>query len=84
MSKAVIYKQDNGVVAIIIPAPNVLEVCGIDLIAKKDVPAGKPYKIIDVSEIPTDRSMRNVWTVDDADLTDGIGANGNTFEEVVR
>lgn len=82
MSKAIIYRQDSGVAAIIIPAPEALRTYGIDLIAKKDTPAGKPYKIIDVGEIPADRSARDAWIVDDIDLTDGVGAVGNTFEEV--
>lgn len=30
-------------------------------IAAKDVPAGKPFKIVDVSEIPTDRTERDAW-----------------------
>lgn len=30
-------------------------------IASKDVPAGKPYKIIDMDEVPTDRTFRNAW-----------------------
>jgi hypothetical protein len=30
-------------------------------LANKDVPAGKPYKIVDVSEIPEDRTFRNAW-----------------------
>lgn len=38
-----------------------------------------PYKIIDASEIPEDRSQRNAWTVDDAELTDGIGGESNEF-----
>ncbi len=42
-------------------------------IANKDVPTGKPYKIVDVSDIPSDRSMRMAWTVDVAVLTDGVG-----------
>lgn len=32
-----------------------------------------PYKILDAEQIPKDRSMRNAWTIDDEDLTDGIG-----------
>jgi hypothetical protein len=79
--KVIIYKQDNGVVAIIRPTEEALTLYGIEAIAAKDVPAGKPYKIIDASEIPTDRSQRNAWTVDDADLTDGVGAEYNTFPE---
>ena len=82
MNQAIIYKQDNGVVAIIRPTEEALARYGIEAIAQKDVPAGKPYKIIDASEIPADRSQRNAWTVDDADLTDGVGADYNTFPEV--
>ena len=80
--QVVIFKQDNGVVAIIRPTEEALALYGIGAIAAKDVPAGKPYKIIDASEIPADRSQRNAWTVDDADLTDGVGTEFNTFPEV--
>ena len=34
---------------------------------------GKKYKIVPVSDISSDRSFRNAWTVDEADLTDGVG-----------
>ena len=81
MNPVILYKQDNGVVAIIRPTEDALALYGIEAIAQKDVPAGKPYRIIDASEIPTDRSQRNAWTVDDATLTDGVGAESNTFPE---
>jgi len=84
MRQVIIYKQDNGAVAVVRPTEEALALYGIDAIAQKDVPAGKPYKIIDASEVSTDRSMRDAWTVDEADLTDGIGAEANTFGEVVR
>lgn len=59
MNQRIIYPNDDGGVSIIVPAPN----CGlsIDDIAKKDVPAGKPYKIVDVADIPSDREFRNAW-----------------------
>lgn len=60
--------------AVIIPAPEALEMHGIDAIAQKDVPTGKPYKIVDASEIPTDRSQREAWTVSADALNDGVGA----------
>ena len=71
MNQRIIYQNDAGGVAIITPCD-----CGltIEQIAAKDVPTGKPYKIVDASEIPTDRQWRNEWTVDEADLTDGVGA----------
>ena len=70
-NKRIIYQNDEGGVAVIIPCE-----CGLTIeeIAAKDVPTGKPYKIVDVSEIPTDRQWRNEWTVAETDLTDGAGA----------
>ena len=59
MNQRIIYPTDDGGVAVIVPAPE----CGlsIEAIAAKDVPAGKPYKIVDVADIPTDRTFRNAW-----------------------
>ena len=72
MNKRIIYQTDDGGVDVIIPASD----CGltVEQIAAKDVPTGKPFKIVDVSEIPTDRSMREAWTVSADDLIDGVGA----------
>lgn len=30
-------------------------------IAEKDVPAGKQFKIVDIADIPEDRTFRNAW-----------------------
>lgn len=81
MTQCIIYKNDDGGVSIIIPAPEALEKYGIQAIAEKDVPEGKPFKIIDASEIPTDRTFRAAWTVDEAELTDGVGGSITSFEE---
>jgi hypothetical protein len=75
----IIYKTDEGGIAIIIPTPEALEQHGIQAIAIKDVPAGKKFKIVDAADIPADRSERDAWTVDEADLTDGIGGESNEF-----
>lgn len=75
----IIYKTDEGGVAVIIPTPEALEQHGIQAIAIKDVPAGKPFKIVNASDIPSDRTFRAAWTVDEADLTDGIGGESNEF-----
>ena len=58
MNQRIIYPTGNGV-AIIVPAPE----CGLTIeeIAAKDVPEGKPFKIMDVADIPTDRTFRNAW-----------------------
>lgn len=57
MDKRIIYPTDDGGVAVIIPSGEL----SIEEVAAKDVPAGKPYKIVDVSDIPTDRTFRNAW-----------------------
>jgi len=33
----------------------------IEWIATKDVPAGKQFQIVDVADIPSDRTFRNAW-----------------------
>ena len=60
MNSRIIYPTDEGGVAVIIPAPE----CGLTIeeIAAKDVPQGKPYKIVDAADIPSDRIFRNAWT----------------------
>ncbi len=74
MDKRIIYKNSDGSISIIIPSPEALENKTIDEIAKKDVPTGLNYKIVNVSEISSDRTFRDAWTIDDAELTDGVGA----------
>tara|TARA_Y100001937_G_scaffold106888_1_gene149044 strand:+ start:233 stop:451 length:219 start_codon:yes stop_codon:yes gene_type:complete len=71
MDKRIIYKQDNGAIAIITPSSK--QTRTINEIAKKDVPTGKAYKIVDASEISSDRTFRDAWTIADNELTDGIG-----------
>ena len=68
MNQVIIYKQDNGTVAIIRPTEEALTTLSIEAIAKKDVPAGVEYKIIDASAIPTDRSFRNAWELNIGDV----------------
>jgi len=58
--KRILFPNDDGGVAIIIPTES------LDL-AMKDIPSGKPYLIVDAADIPTDREFRNAWT---ADFTD--------------
>lgn len=59
MDQRIIYPTDNGGVVVIIPAPE----CGLTIeeIAAKDVPAGKPYRIINASDLPQDRTFRDAW-----------------------
>lgn len=61
MTQRIIYPTDNGGVAVIVPAPEYLETHTIEELAAKDVPEGKPFKIIDTTDVPTDRTFRDAW-----------------------
>ena len=81
--KRIIYKNPDNSVSIIVPSDEALQSITIEQIARKDVPTGYKYKIVDVSEVPTDREFRNAWTIDDAELTDGIGED-ITIEDIKK
>jgi len=59
MNQRVIYPTDDGGVAVVVPAPN--SGLTIEQIAAKDVPAGKPYRIVDINDVPSDRTFRGAW-----------------------
>jgi len=50
----IIYKTESGGVAVIVPT-DTIEAC------MKDIPEGVPYKIVEDSDIPSDRTFRNAW-----------------------
>ena len=60
MNQVIIYKQDNGAVAIITPTGEL----PIEEVAAKDVLAGVPYRIVNDDEVPSDRTFRNAWKHD--------------------
>ena len=67
----IIFGKEEGGIAVIHPA----NWSGtMENLAQKDVPTGLKYKIVEDSVIPNDRSFRDAWEVDEAELTDGVGA----------
>ena len=78
MPQVIIYNQDNGIPAVVTPTPECLQTHTILEIAVKDVPAGKPFKIVDASDLPQD-VPQEAWVIDEADLTDGVGGESNEF-----
>ncbi len=56
-NQRIIYPNDEGGVSIVVPAPGAtLE----DVL--KAVPAGKPYQVVAVEDIPSDRTFRDAWS----------------------
>ena len=57
--KRIIYPDNSGGVIVLTPSPNWKG--SIEELAAKDVPAGRPYQIVDTSEVRLDRTFRNAW-----------------------
>lgn len=75
MNNRIIYKRPDGGVSVIIPCIeainfNETEEAFLLRIASKDVPQGCEWRIVDVSEIPSDRTFRGAW-----EDSDGIKVN---------
>ena len=45
----------------------------LDELARKIVPCGTPYKLISQSDLPTDRTWRDAWVLEDGFVPDGLG-----------
>ena len=50
--------------------------------AQKMLKFGTLYRIGTTDEVPADRTFRDAWDIDDADLNDGIGGEVKTQEEI--
>jgi len=59
--KRIIYRQEDGGVAVLVPSPEYLQDHTIEELAAKDVPANTPFEIVDTDTVPTDRSWRAAW-----------------------
>ena len=68
MSQVIIYPNEYGCLSVVIPAL----ACGLSVeeIARKDVPAGIPFHIVDSSDLPGDDTFFNAWS---ADFTNPMG-----------
>ena len=82
----IIYKNESGGVSIITPTDEALSFATIEAIAEKDVPHNLPYWIVPTSDIPTDRTFREAWEIDESfGEPDGFGGENNEFDtELLR
>lgn len=65
----IVYLQENGTIALV----SLADESNIYKEAANHVPIGKKFKIIEDSQLPTDIKYRDAWSVDESELTDGIG-----------
>lgn len=81
MIQRVIFPKNDGGVAVLIchdENGNLLTDRPIEETARKNVPAGVSFRIVDAAEIPSDRSQRNAW-VADFSSPDGYGIGAEAW-----
>lgn len=71
--QVIVFNQANGVLAIVYPTPEALQTRTVQEVGFECVPQGLPFKVIDSSQLPTDRENRHTWSWPESDLTDGTG-----------
>ena len=79
----IIYKNTDNSVGVITPSQEALSFATMVQIAEKDVPHPLPYKIVDESDIPSDRTFRDAWEWDMSLEPDGFGGVDNEFDEAL-
>ena len=79
--KRIIYSTPEGGVAIVVATGEL----AIEEVARKDVPAGVPYQIINTADVPSDRTFRAAW---EANITnpdgEGVGADAWFAEQAEK
>ena len=77
-----IYKNPDNSVGIIIPSDEALAIFGLERILEKDVPAGLPYWMVSVDDIPENRTFRSAWEINASmGKPDGFGKESNEFDD---
>ena len=81
--QTILFKQNNQI-AVLTPTQEALSQYDIHVIAKKDVPEGCPFWIVDASTLPQD-IPQEAWEIDENENPpDGYGSPYYTFEEVIN
>ena len=73
MTQLFLTENDTGGVSIGYPTPEALETYTILEIALKDTPTGKPFWIVDESEVSSDHTFFNAWELDKEALREPTG-----------
>jgi hypothetical protein len=74
MTKVIIHPQQNGSIVVVYPAGTM----PVEEVARKDVPVGVPYKIINHTDLPEDQTFFNAWEADFSN-PDGYGIGAEAW-----
>ncbi len=70
----IIYPNSEDGLTVITPSGEL----PVEEVARKDVPAGVPYKIITTDDLPPDRDFRGAWEADFSE-PDGYGIGAEAW-----
>jgi hypothetical protein len=75
--KVIVYNNvEHGSLNLCFPCSNIHT---LEDVALKDVPAGVPYKILDIKDLPQSEIFRQAWTYDFKADSDGVGMGADAF-----
>ena len=77
MDKRIIYKMENNGVAVLCPTNSWTGT--LEELAAKDIPADADWKIVNLSEVPTDRTFRSAW-----EYNNGLTVNVDKAKEIQK
>ena len=78
----IIFKNEDNSIGIITPTDEALSFATIEQIAEKDVVHNLPYWIVEDSVIPTDRTFRSAWEIDESfGKPTGFGGESNEIDD---
>jgi len=81
MSSHIIYPNGSGGICLVTPTGKL----PVGEVARKDVPAGVPYLILDGSQVPPDHTFFSAWEVDfNNPHGHGIGADAWFAEQASK
>jgi len=81
MSKNILYPNGSGGICLVTPTGEL----AVEEVARKDVPVGVPYIILDADQIPADHTFFNAWEADFSSPHGvGIGADAWFAEQEAK
>lgn len=83
MTQVILHENDVGGLAIGYPTPEALQIYTITEIALKDTPIGKPFWIVNQTEVSNDHTFFNAWELDLEALGEPTGY-GMNYEDWIK
>jgi len=81
MKNRIIYENEDKTISVLIPVQEVMDTVGLQAIAEKDVPTNLPYWLVEETDIPSDRTNRNLWIAENMPEPDGFGGESSEFTD---